>query len=140
MPCLSLPLHSSMNVSFITVSCSTTMWAIGVSTDPEAEHASVLVCVIHGLTACLSTERGKSITYRVNTHMVTGSGRAGTDSERKACLLGFSHLFQQHDLQPKQKAIREPLGTLPYLFTVRLGKKKHVCLQLQWSWPLRLFS
>lgn len=52
-------------------------------------------------------------------YTATGSGRSGTDSERKASLLGFP----QHDMQPKQKATREPLGTLPYLFTVRLGKK-----------------
>lgn len=32
-------------------------------------------------------------------------------------------MFQEHNIQPEQKAIREPLGQLPYLFTVRLGKK-----------------
>lgn len=56
-------------------------------------------------------------------HTVTESGKTGTDSERKALLLSFPQLFQQHHMQLKQKAIRGPLGTLPDLFTVTLGEK-----------------
>lgn len=44
MPCVGLPLHSSTDVS--SVSCGSTMWVTGISTDPEAECASILACVI----------------------------------------------------------------------------------------------
>lgn len=56
-------------------------------------------------------------------HTVSGYSKAGINSERKTSLQSFPQLFQEHNIQPEQKAIREPLGMLPYLFTVGLGKK-----------------
>lgn len=44
MPCVGLPPCSSTDVS--SVSCSSTMWVTGVSTDPLAKCTSILVCVI----------------------------------------------------------------------------------------------
>lgn len=70
MPCLGLPLHSSTDVS--SVSCSSTMWVTGVSTDSEAVCFHLSLC--NSLSHCMPEHWwGMSYTYWVKCTQSAGT-------------------------------------------------------------------
>lgn len=133
---LGLPLHSSMDASSQRL---VVPWGcLGSELVLRRGH----LCVIHWVTACLGTDQGKSFTYwDTHSHSLGLKKPALIQRQKHPSWLFYNHSSNMTCSQIKKKnKIREPLGAIPYLFTVSMGKGKNACLQLQWSWPLRLFS